>query len=224
MDRPMFNPATYSMSHLVKERTRSLTMIVTISLTVAFLLLTSSLLFGVINEIGTSEKQGLLQGSIPGSIDMFETFQLDSELSERARNSLINYLMITSLIVFLVAFFIMYNTMAIAVKERRKEIGILRAVGFSTGEILKIFLVEGAMIGMISWIAALFLGTPFIVNLAAYLIERGDGGIFFVQPVIPPQLIAISLAVTLGLSLGSTYMAIIKPIRSSPVALMRTRI
>jgi hypothetical protein len=209
------------MSHLFKERTRSVTTITTISLTIAFLLLTSSLLFGVIAEIQTDEREGLLQGRIPGSLDMFEQFRLTGELSEKSRNSLVNYLLITSLIVFIVAFFILYNTMAISVRERKKEIGILRAVGFSTAEVLKIFLVEGGMIGLISWISALFLGTPLIVNLAAYLIERGDKGLFFVQPVIPFQLVVISLAATMLLALGSTYLATIGPVRSSPVAMMR---
>jgi cell division protein FtsX len=207
----------------MREKARSMTMIVTLALTVAFLLLTSSLLFGVISEID-NEKQGLLEGRIPGSVDMFEEFQLDQELSGRARTSLINYLMFTSLIVFLVAFFIMYNTMAISVKERRKEIGILRAVGFSTKEVLRIFLLEGAMVGIISWVAALFLGTPLIVNLAAYMIERGEEGFFFVQPSIPFQLIAISFGLTLLLTLGSTYFATIRPIMSSPVAMMRTQL
>jgi ABC-type lipoprotein release transport system permease subunit len=221
MEKKAFNAATYSMSHLFKERARSLTMIVTISLTVAFLLLTSSLLFGVISEIQADEREGLLQGRIPGSLDMFEQFQLTGELSEKAKNSLVNYLLITSLIVFIVAFFIMYNTMAISVRERRKEIGILRAVGFSTGEVLKLFLVEGGMIGFISWLSALFLGTPLIVNLAAYMIERGDQGLFFVQPVIPFQLVVLSLIATLVLAIGSTYLATIGPVRSSPVAMMR---
>ncbi len=221
MDRKTFNAATYSMSHLAKERARSLTTIVTISLTVAFLLLTSSLLFGVISEIQTDEKAGILQGRIPGSLDMFDQFRISGELSEKARNSLVNYLLLTSLIVFIVAFFLMYNTMAISVRERRKEIGILRAVGFSTSEVLKLFLVEGGIIGLISWISALFLGTPLIVNLAAYLIERGDRGLFFVQPVIPIQLVLLSLFATLALSIGSTYFATIGPVRSSPVAMMR---
>jgi putative ABC transport system permease protein len=221
LEQKTFNAATYSMSHLAKDRIRSLTTIVTISLTIAFLLLTSSLLFGVISEIGTNEKQSILEGSIPGSVDMFEQFRIEGQLSEKARNSLVNYLLITSMIVLIVAFFIMYNTMAISVRERRKEIGILRSVGFSTGEVMKLFLVEGAMIGLISWISALFLGTPLIVNLSAYLIERGDRGIFFVQPVIPPQLVAISLVATMVLSLGSTYLATIGPVKSSPVAMMR---
>jgi ABC-type antimicrobial peptide transport system permease subunit len=212
------------MGHLTKDRMRTFTTIVTISITVAFLLLTTSLLFGVISEIEGNDKSGLLRGNIPGSVDMFQEFRLDQDLSERAKNSVINYLMFTSLMIFLIAFFIMYNTMAISVRERRKEIGILRAVGYSTKDVLRLFLVEGLMIGVISWIIALFLGTPLIVNLAAYLIERGDGGIFFVQPRIPMGLIALSFLFTIGLTTLSTYLATMKPIRSSPVAMMRTRI
>jgi len=224
MKKRTFNSATYSMGHLRKDRTRSITTIITISITVAFLLLSTSLLFGVISEIDGTDKGGLLRGNIPGSVDMFEEFRLDQDLSERAKNSVINYLIFTSVMIFVIAFFIMYNTMAISVRERRKEIGILRAVGYSTKDVLRLFLVEGMMVGFISWIIALFLGTPLIVNLAAYLIERGDGGLFFVQPRIPMGLVVISLIFTLALTVGSTYLATIKPIRSSPVAMLRSRI
>lgn len=222
-ERPTFNSATYSMSHLMKEKARSVTTIATISITMAFLLLTSSLLIGVISEIDDQRKEGLLDGRIPGSVDMFDQFNVDQELSDRSKNSLINYLGITSLMVFIVAFFIMYNTMTISVRERRKEIGILRAVGYSTRDVQKLFLVEGAMIGFISWVVALFLGSPLIVNLAAYMIERGDKGIFFVMPSIPPMLAALSLGVSILLTIGSTYFATLKPINSSPVAMLRTR-
>jgi len=60
--------------------------------------------------------------------------------------------------------------------------------------------------------------------LAAYLIEKGEGGLFFVQPRIPMGLVVISLFFTMALTVGSTYLATIKPIRSSPVAMLRSRL
>ncbi|MGA1793937.1 MAG: ABC transporter permease [Thermoplasmatota archaeon] len=218
-----FNPATYALSHMRHNLFRSVTTITTLSLTIAFILLTSSLLFGLINEIsGTDEKANLLNGRIPGSITMFEEFQLEgNELSEEAKSSLVNYLMITSILVLLVAFFIMFNTMSIAVQERRSEIGILRSVGFSSKEVMKIFLTEGGVIGMISFIIALFLGTPLIVNLAAYMIERGDKGLFFVQPAIPFQLVVIVGTLTIILTLSTTYLAAVRTLRVHPVDMLR---
>ncbi|MFO8050633.1 MAG: FtsX-like permease family protein [Thermoplasmatota archaeon] len=217
-----FNAASYALSHLRFDLLRSLTTISTISVTTAFLLLTSSMLFGLINEIeGADEKAGLLEGRIPGSISMFDEFDLEQDLSPDTKSSLVNFLLITSIFVFIVSFFIIYNTMAISVKERKKEIGILRSVGYSTGEVMKIFLMEGSMIGLISFIVALFLGTPLILNLSAYLIERGEKGVFFVQPYIPFQLMIVILLISLGICLGGTYLAVKRVVYKGPVELFR---
>ncbi len=217
-----FNPATYALSHLKHNMLRSVTTVATLSLTIAFILLTSSLVFGLINEIeGSDTKKGLLEGRIPGSVNMFEEFNLDQDLSEDAKSALVNFLMITSVFVLLVAFFIMYNTMAIAVHERRREIGVLRSVGYSSRDVMKIFLTEGGMIGLISFVSALFLGTPLIINLAAYLIERGNRGIFFVQPSIPFQLVIIVLGITMTLTLASTYLAARRVLSVKPVDMIR---
>ncbi|MBN1538639.1 MAG: FtsX-like permease family protein [Candidatus Thermoplasmatota archaeon] len=221
--RPSFNSATYALSHLRHDLFRSTTIVITLGLTIAFILLTSSLLFGLVNEIsGTDEKASILEGRIPGSLSMFEEFRLTgNELSEDSKSALVNYLLVTSTIVFAVALFIMFNTMSIAVQERRSEIGVLRSVGFSSKEVMKIFLTEGAVIGTISFLGALFLGTPFIVNLAAYLIDRGESGIFFVQPVIPLQLVVIIGALTITLTVSTTYLAIRKNLGVDPVEMLR---
>lgn len=203
---------------------RSVTTIVTLSITVAFLLLTSSLLFGMINEVQREEDKSRFFTDIPGSVDMFDEFQIEAELSDSATASLINWLLITSGMVFLVAFFIMYNTMAIAAQERKKEIGVLRSVGYSTKDVMKIFLTEGGFMGLLSWVIALFLGMPFIVNLGAYLIQRGEEGIFFVTPYIPIPLVVISLLITVLVCVASTYLATIKYIRKPPVEMLRSDI
>lgn len=219
---PTFNPATYALSHMRHNMFRSVTTVITLAITVAFILLTSSLVFGLINEIeGSDEKASLLNGRIPGSITMFEQFDLEQELSEEAKSSLVNYLLVTSVLVFVVAFFIMYNTMSIAVQERKREIGVLRSVGYSSREVMKIFMTEGGVIGLISFFTALFLGTPLIVNLAAYLIERGEKGLFFVQPSIPLILVAIVGGLTLALTLFSTYLAAWRTLRVHPVDMLR---
>lgn len=216
-----FNPASYALSHMRHSLFRSITTLTTLSITVAFLLLTSSLMFGLITEIQGEGDKSIYLSNVPGSVDMFEEFQIDSELSDSAKTSLINWLVLTSTLVFLVAFFIMYNTMAIAAQERKMEIGLLRSVGYSTKDVMKIFITEGAFMGMISWLIALFFGTPFIINLAVYMIERGDEGFFFVQPEIPIPLVIISAGVTVGICVISTYMATLRYIRKPPVEMIR---
>jgi putative ABC transport system permease protein len=57
-----------------------------------------------------------------------------------------------------IGMFIIYNAFASAVTQRRSEIGILRALGASQGQIRSLFIGESACIGMIGSIGGLALG------------------------------------------------------------------
>ena len=61
--------------------------------------------------------------------------------------------------------FIIYNSFAIAVTQRRSEIGILRALGATRGQIRWLFLGESAVTGLVGSLGGLAFGV---------LIARGD--------------------------------------------------
>src|SRR5207244_11432511 len=70
-------------------------------------------------------------------------------------------MMISSLFALMVGMFIIYNSFAIAVTHRRSEIGVLRALGATRGQIQRLFLLEsivagtwGSVIGAVVGIAA----------------------------------------------------------------------
>jgi putative ABC transport system permease protein len=50
--------------------------------------------------------------------------------------------------------------MSINVLERTREIGVMRAVGASDGSVMKIFIVEGLFIGLLSWLVGAILAWP----------------------------------------------------------------
>src|SRR4029450_1742485 len=52
------------------------------------------------------------------------------------------------------------GTMSINVLERTREIGVMRAIGASNGDIQGIVIVEGLVIGFISWSLSIFLAIP----------------------------------------------------------------
>ncbi|RIK57776.1 MAG: hypothetical protein DCC57_01520 [Chloroflexi bacterium] len=52
------------------------------------------------------------------------------------------------------------GTMSINVLERRREIGIMRAIGASDRAIIRIFVAEGVLISAISWVGAILLSQP----------------------------------------------------------------
>ena len=54
---------------------------------------------------------------------------------------------ISSLFALIVGMFIIYNSFAIAVTHRRSEIGILRALGATRGQIQRLFFLESIVAG-----------------------------------------------------------------------------
>ena len=52
------------------------------------------------------------------------------------------------------------GTMSINVIERTREIGVMRAIGASNRSVMQIIVVEGVLIGLISWVQAMILGLP----------------------------------------------------------------
>ena len=73
------------------------------------------------------------------------------------------------------------NTMMMAIYERTREIGVLKALGASAGEIRWLFTIEAGMIGLIGGILGLILGTLLgqLVDWIAhrYLINEGVTGV-----------------------------------------------
>jgi putative ABC transport system permease protein len=52
------------------------------------------------------------------------------------------------------------GTMSINVLERTREIGVMRAIGASNGAVRQIFIVEGIIIGVLSWLVGAILAYP----------------------------------------------------------------
>ncbi|MFO7684393.1 MAG: ATP-binding cassette domain-containing protein, partial [Chloroflexota bacterium] len=99
------------------------------------------------------------------------------------------------------------NTMMMAIYERTREIGVLKALGASPGEIRALFTTEAAMIGLIGGVFGLIFGTLLgrLVDWIAhrYLINEGVTGVGQLS-VVPPWLAlgALAFAALIGLLAG----------------------
>ena len=60
---------------------------------------------------------------------------------------------INSAFALFIGMFIIYNSFSIAVAQRRREIGILRALGASRGQIRTLFLIESGLAGLVGSLA-----------------------------------------------------------------------
>ena len=76
---------------------------------------------------------------------------------------------ITSLFALFIGMFIIYNTFAIAVTQRRGEIGILRALGATRGQIRTLFLMESALTGLAGTALGILAGLAMARAMAGYI-------------------------------------------------------
>ncbi len=76
---------------------------------------------------------------------------------------------ISSLFALFIGMFIIYNAFAIAVTERRSEIGILRALGATRGQVRWLFLAESAVAGLIGSAIGVAVGALMARTMAGYV-------------------------------------------------------
>jgi len=86
------------------------------------------------------------------------------------------------------------NTVAMAVRERTREMAILRTLGYTPGEILQLVLGESVLISLLGGLVGLGIG--FVL---AKLIEAGGGGFGFQGIKWQAAVIVIGMAVSIGL-------------------------
>jgi putative ABC transport system permease protein len=87
------------------------------------------------------------------------------------------------LIAILVAIIIIgiMNTMWIAIRERTREIGTLRAIGMHRREVLWMFLLESIMLGLLSTVTGVLVGAAIATGLNALHVHVPTGLQFFLM-------------------------------------------
>jgi putative ABC transport system permease protein len=111
----------------------------------------------------------------------FRTFSITTQMDEINRVFLIvnSSLALIGGIALLVASFGISNTMIMSIRERTREIGIMKAIGGSDGEIMRIFFVEASLIGLAGGVIGVICGwgIDLVANtLANRWILRQAGG------------------------------------------------
>jgi len=91
-----------------------------------------------------------------------EQFEKTSRIYSLASN-------ITSVFALFIGMFIIYNTFAIAVTQRRSEIGILRALGATRSQIRTLFLAESAIAGLTGSVLGVVFGIALARAMAVYI-------------------------------------------------------
>ncbi len=116
-------------------------------------------------------------------------------------------------IAILIASIGIFNTMTMAVTERTREIGVMKAIGADPKLIQRLFLMESAWIGIVGTVLAVVISygvsivsnyvLPIIVTAALGEEDFGDMTVTF--SVIPWQLVVIASTISIGVAMISGW-------------------
>jgi len=120
---------------------------------------------------------------------------------------------ILSLIIIIAAFNIL-SSLIMIVMEKKQEVGILMAMGATKNVIMRIFMIQGMIIGIIGTVLGLAIGSVVCYIQLRYQIVSLPGDIYFIN-AIPIQM-QLSDFITIGVvSLLLTFLSTIYPSRQA---------
>lgn len=155
-----------------------------------------------------------LERTIPGVVavaaaEQYKKVDQGLEIAE-AVNQRVSFLAI------LVGSIIVTNTMWMAVNERTREIGVLRALGWSKGCVVTMILIESSGVSLLASVIGGFLGLGF-----AHLATRLPFSAQFVDPVFDWRVLLRAAGVAIALGILGGVLPALRAARISPVEALR---
>jgi putative ABC transport system permease protein len=117
-------------------------------------------------------------------------------------------------IAIIVAFFGIAGALLTLFIERSREFGIYRALGFSTGQVAKMTLMEGLGMGFVSFLFSMAVGTLLAILLIKVINVRSFNWTIFYYPAVQPYLLTGVTAILA--SIGAAAYPIWKVYRTYP--------
>ncbi|XXF77480.1 FtsX-like permease family protein [Myxococcaceae bacterium GXIMD 01537] len=150
-----------------------------------------------------------LEARLPPGVELMRPSARGGQVAQMTRAFRTN-LAALSLLALVVGMFLIYNTMTFSVVQRRAQLGRLRAVGVTRGELFALVLGEAGVLGLTGTVAGLLLGILLGRGLVG-LVTRTVNDLYFVVSVRQLTLEPLTLAKGLALGLGATLAAALVP-------------
>ncbi|HML06000.1 MAG TPA: FtsX-like permease family protein [Methanobacterium sp.] len=142
-----------------------------------------------------------LAGVITGQVENVKviTQKAMQEKMSEVTSTMQTFLGAIGLIALIAGSFGVINTMVMSVYERTREIGILKSIGAKNSMVMKMFLSEAILIGLIGSTLGCIVGV--LVSYASILALNAMGTQDIMTPIVTPSIIGIGMA--LGLIMSS---------------------
>ena len=131
-----------------------------------------------------------------------------------------------SFIALIVGMYLIYNTVSIAVVQRRKEIGILRALGATQGQIMRLFLAETVALALLASFLGVWLGIG-LAKLSISTVAQTVSSFYGRSQVTELELSLLGMLGNVGIGVFASVVAAIFPALSSiqvtPVSAIRSQ-
>ncbi len=146
-----------------------------------------------------------LRALLPADVEIHAT-RSEARETFAMTDAFITNLKAMSLLALLVGTFLIYGAVSFAVLQRRTVIGVLRALGATRGEVLRLVLGEALLLGVVGAACGCLLGVA-IGRVLLGLVSQTINDLYFVVAVnglaVPPLTLVKAVAVGIGTALAA---------------------
>ncbi len=156
-----------------------------------------------------------VQALLPPGLTVKRPDQRNAQIERMTRAFRLNVSLL-SVVALMVGLFLVYNTVSFAVLRRRREVGILRALGLSSGGIARLFLAEVVLIGIVGAVVGIGFGLA-LSNGVLQTLARTVSNLYGEVPALPPVTWAHPTVLLQGLliGIGVAVLGALGPIREA---------
>jgi len=173
----------------------------------------SGLAVNVADAWRVGEVRERVSKALPYPYTIQDWTQINGSLFSALRLEKLAMTVILSLIILVAAFNIV-STLIMVVRDKTREIGILKSMGMTDEMVLRIFMLQGLAIGVIGTVLGAVGGLILIGVVDHYELIRLPGDVYFIEK-LPLRLDPLDAVLIMALSLAIALLATIYPARQA---------
>ena len=160
-----------------------------------------------------AEVQRRLQEALPPGVEVVRPAAQGSRTEGLVASYRLNLAVLSAIALF-VGMFLIYQSVTLSVVRRRREIGLLRTLGMTPGQVLLLFLAEGLASGLVGGLLGLILGVGLARGVLAVMTQNLSS---LYMPVVAQEVWVRGglLLQAWGLAVLATLLAALLPAREA---------